>query len=204
MTMMKFFHCPGSCSLASLIALEEAGAQFEKVIVNLGAGEQTKPEYLAVNPKGKVPALATDRGALTENPAIMTYIAQSFPKAKLAPLEAPYDFARMQSFNAFIASTLQPSLGPLGRPQRYSDDVAAHDSMKRKAIENATHYLGLIEDELFKGPYVLGAEYSVADGYLFVFSDLIARLNLDAKRFSKLLEHRELVGSRPAVRKALG
>ena len=201
--MIKIFHCPGSCSLASLIALEESGAPFEKVIVNLGAGEQTKPEYLAINPKGKVPALATDRGVLTENPAIMAFIAQSFPNAKLAPLNDPFAFARMQSFNAFIASSLQPSTGPLVRPQRYSDDVAAHDSLKRKALENAVLYLGIIEDELFKGPYVLGDEYSAADGYLFVFSELIVRLKLDAKRFPKILEHRERVGSRPAVKRAL-
>jgi glutathione S-transferase len=109
----------------------------------------------------------------------------------------------VQSFNAFVASTLQPSTGPLGRPERYSDDAAAHPSLKSKALENAVHYLGMIEDGLFKGPYVIGDQYTVADGYLFTFSQLVTRMNLDAKRFAKILGHQERVGARPAVKRAL-
>ena len=83
--MLKLFHTPGTCALASLIALEEAGAGFEKVRVNFKTDDQKKPEFLAVNPKGRVPALVTDQGVLTETPAILTFIAQEFPDAGLAP-----------------------------------------------------------------------------------------------------------------------
>ncbi|MFM9981822.1 MAG: glutathione S-transferase N-terminal domain-containing protein, partial [Burkholderiales bacterium] len=81
MTMLKLFYSPGACSLASHIALEEAGAPYELMRLNFKADDQRKPEYLKVNPKGRVPALVTDRGTLTESPAILAYIAQTFPAA---------------------------------------------------------------------------------------------------------------------------
>lgn len=202
--MLKLFHCPGVCSLASLIALEEAGAPFETIIVNLKAGEQHAPEYRAINPKGRVPALATDRGILTENPAIMTYIAMTFPQAQLAPLDDPYELARMQSFNAFIASSLQPAAGPIGQPQRYSDDPAVQAVLKPKALENIASYFDLIEAELLIGPWVLGDRFSVSDGYLFTFSEVISLLNLDETRYPRILDHRKRMLERPAVKKALG
>jgi glutathione S-transferase len=83
--MLKLFHAWGSCSLASAIALEEAGAPHELVIMDTKAGDQRKPDYLAINPKARVPALATDRGVLTETPAILAWIAQAWPAAQLAP-----------------------------------------------------------------------------------------------------------------------
>ena len=83
--MLKLFYAPNTCALASHIALEEAGADYQTVRLDFRADEQRKPEYLAINPKGRVPALATDRGILTETPAILAFVAQSFPQAKLAP-----------------------------------------------------------------------------------------------------------------------
>ena len=88
--MLKFYFSPNSCALASHIALEQAGAAYEAVKVDFSANEQRKPEYLKLNPKGRVPALVTERGILTETPAILVFIAQSYPKAKLAPLDDPF------------------------------------------------------------------------------------------------------------------
>src|SRR6187399_2423184 len=99
--MMKFFFGPHSCALASHIALEEAGADYEAVRLDLKAGDQRKPEYLKVNPKGRVPALVTDRGVLTENPAILAYVAQAYPDARLAPLDDPWAFGQAQAFNSY-------------------------------------------------------------------------------------------------------
>lgn len=201
---IRLFHCPGVCSLASLIALEESGAPFETIIVDLHTGEQNGAEYRAINPKGRVPALSVDDAILTENPAIMVYVAMRFPEAGLAPIDDPMAFARMQSFNAFLASSVQPALGPLGRPERYTDENSAFDGLKAKAIANVTGYFELIEDELFEGPFVLGERYSLADGYLFTFSELIQRLGMDAARFPKLLAHRARMIERPAVARAAG
>jgi glutathione S-transferase len=96
----------GTCALASHIALEEAGAEYSTMRVNFGAGEQRSPEYLAVNPKGRVPSLVTERGILTETPAMLAFIAQSFPKAGLAPLDDPFRFAEVQAFNSYLCSTV--------------------------------------------------------------------------------------------------
>lgn len=201
--MFKLFHCPGACSLAPLIALEEVGASYEVVIVNLGAGEQSRPEYLAVNPKAKVPALVTDRGVLTENPAILTFIAQSSPEAKLAPLDDPFDLARMQSFNGYIASTLHPAAGPIVRPFRFTDEEAAQAGVKSKGMENYSHALAAVEKDMLAGPWVLGDDYSVSDAYLFAFTGSIERFKLDKTQFPRLLEHRARMGARPAVQRAV-
>lgn len=101
--MLKLFYSPGACSLASHVALEEAGAAFETQRVDLREGAQRGPDYLALNPKGKVPALATDKGVLTENPAILGYVARSFPEAGLAPDDS-FAWSEVQAFNAFLAS----------------------------------------------------------------------------------------------------
>src|SRR5258705_4117765 len=102
--MFKLYYAPGTCALASHIALEEAGASYTAERLDFKNGQQTTPQYLAINPKGRVPALVTDRGTLTETPAILAYIAQSFPQAKLMP-DDPFVFAQAQSFNSCLCPT---------------------------------------------------------------------------------------------------
>src|SRR5580704_19743482 len=89
LTMMKLYYAAHTCALASHIALEDAGAEYSTVRINFATEEQRKPEYLAINPKARVPSLVTERGILTETPAMLAFIAQSFPKARLAPLDDP-------------------------------------------------------------------------------------------------------------------
>ena len=90
--MIKLFYASDTCSLASHIALEDAGAEYSITRISFANDEQRKPEYLAINPKGRAPALVTDEGVLTETPAILAFIAQSFPQARLAPLDDPFRF----------------------------------------------------------------------------------------------------------------
>src|SRR5688572_24619716 len=97
--MLTLFYQPGSASDVARIALEEAGADYRALRVDLSKNEQREPQYLAINPKGRVPALVTDEGVLTENVAILGWIAQAFPEARLAPDDA-FGFARVQAFNA--------------------------------------------------------------------------------------------------------
>lgn len=101
-----FYHSGGlSCSVATHIALEEAGADYTAVKMDLGAGDQRKPEFLKLNPKGRVPVLVTDKGVLTENVAILLFIAQVHPKARLAPND-PFKLAQLLAFNAYLSSTV--------------------------------------------------------------------------------------------------
>jgi glutathione S-transferase len=201
--MLKLFYALGSCSLASHIALEEAGADYELVALSTKAGDQRTPQYLAINPKGRVPALVTDRGVLTETPAILAYIAQRYPAAGLAPLDDPFAFAEAQAFNSYLCSTVHVAHAHKHRGYRWADDPAALAEMTRKVPEVEAACFQLIEDELFKGPWVMGEAYSVCDGYLFTLAGWLEGDGIDLRRFPRLNDHSQRMRERPAVRKVL-
>lgn len=201
--MLTLYFAPGSCALASLIALEESGLAYEARRLNLANGDQRQPEYLAINPKGRVPALVTDRGVITENIAIMTYIAQIAPAAKLAPLDDPFEFAEMQAFNSYIASTVHVNHSHKGRGYRWTDDAAAIETMKAKVPQTMAESFALIEEKLLKGPWVMGEQYTVADGYLFTTENWLPGDGVDRDGFAKVSAHYARMLERPAVQKAL-
>ena len=199
---MKFFWAPNTVALASHIALEEAGVSYEAVRLNFAELEQRKPDYLAVNPKGRVPALVTERGILTETPAILAFIAQDNPKMKLAPVGDAFAFAQMQAFNSYLCSTVHVNHAHKLRGARWSDDVAAHESMRQKVTRNMTDCAALIETSMLQGPWVMGANYSVADPYLYTVGQWLEGDGVDTAQFSKLLDHRKRMRDRPAVQRA--
>ena len=200
--MLKLFHSPGSCSLAALIALEEAGAAYEVVRTSTRDGDQRRPEYLAVNPKGRVPALVTEHGVLTENVAILSYVAQAWPEARLAPTD-PWGFAQAVSFNSYLASTVHVAHAHKHRGYRWADTEAAFEDMRRKVPQTIAECFRLIDTELLKGPWVLGEAYSVCDGYLFTLADWLEDDGVDPAQFPRVLEHRERVRARPSVQRIL-
>ncbi|MCA1489657.1 glutathione S-transferase family protein [Ensifer sp. NBAIM29] len=201
--MLKLYYTPATCSLASHIALEEVGVVYEAHRVDFSKAEQTKPEYLAVNPKGRVPALVTDRGTLTETPAILTYIAQSFPEAELAPLDDPFEFARLQSFLSYLCSTVHVAHAHARRGARWADDPAAQGAMKAKVPKNMADCFSLIESSMLSGPFVMGENYTIADPYLFTIAGWLEADGVDPAQFPRVLEHRNRMAERPAVAKAL-
>lgn len=201
--MLKLFYTPGTCSLASHIALEETGIDYSAVPVDFSMAEQTKPDYLAVNPKGRVPALVTDRGTITETPAILTYIAQSVPQAKLAPLDDAFEFARIQSFLSYLCSTVHVAHAHGRRGARWADDPTAHEAMRAKVASNMTDCFQLIETTMLAGPFVAGETYSIADPYLFTIAGWLEPDGVDPARFPKVLDHRNRMTQRPAVARVL-
>jgi glutathione S-transferase len=201
--VLKLFYAPGTCSLASHIALEEAGADYEARRVDFSTAEQTKPDYLAVNPKGRVPALLTDRGVITETPAILTYIAETHPAANLAPRGDAFAFAQLQSFMNYLCSTVHVAHAHGRRGARWADDPAAHEAMKAKVASNMAACFELIENKMFEGPFVLGETYSVADPYLFTIAGWLESDGVDPARFPKILDHRNRMTARPAVARVL-
>ncbi len=202
--MLTLYYAPGACSRASHIALREAGADFELRTVDFRNREQRSAAYLAnVNPKGRVPALATDRGILTETPAILAYVAQQYPAAKLAPLDEPFAFARLQAFNSYLCSTVHVAHAHLRRGERWADDPAAVEAMKRKAPDVMAACFRLIEDEMFTGPWVMGEAYSVADPYLFTITQWLAAYPIDVAGYPKIHAHLDRMLDRPAVSAAL-
>lgn len=200
---LKFYYAPNTCALASHIALVEAGADFESVRLDFGANDQRKPEYLALNPKGRVPALAVDGNILTETPAILAFVAQSFPKARLAPLDDPFAFARVQAFNSYLCSTVHVAHAHRMRGYRWADDPAAIAAMQKKAPAAVGECFALIERDMLAGPWVMGDAYTISDPYLFTLAQWMEADGLDTARFPKVLDHRRRMSDRPAVRRAL-
>jgi glutathione S-transferase len=201
--MLSLYYAPNTCALASHIALEEAGADYEPVFVDFAGGEQRKPDYLAINPKGRVPALVTDSGILTETPAILAFIAQSFPAARLAPIDDAFAFAEVQSFNSYLCSTVHVAHAHRLRGSRWADDEAAIEAMKRKVPQSVGNCFELIEHEMLAGPWVMGSDYTICDPYLFTIARWLEGDDVDIARFPKVQDHYRRMEARPAVQRAL-
>lgn len=201
--MLKLYYAAGTCALASHISLEEADAKFETVRLSFKTGDQRKPEYLAINPKGRVPALVTDQGILTETPALLVYIAQTFPKAGLAPLDNAFELARVQTFNSYLCSTVHIAHVHGMRGYRWADDPEALKEMKRKVPQSVGECFELIEREMFEGPWVMGTIYTICDPYLFTLAQFLEGDGVDPARFPKILDFRKRMAERPAVKRAL-
>jgi glutathione S-transferase len=201
--MLKLYYAAGTCALASHIALEEAGADFDTARIDFGRNEQRQPEYLAINPNGRVPVLATEHGVLTETPALLLYVAQLFPAARLAPLDDAFALARVQAFNSYLCSTVHVAHAHRMRGYRWADDPAAIREMQRKAPQSVGECFDLIEREMFAGPWVMGAAYSICDAYLFTLAQFLEDDGVDPKRFPKVLDFRTRMVKRPAVARAL-
>jgi len=201
--VLKLFYAVGTCALASHIALEEAGAEYAAVRLEFRTNDQRKPEYLAINPKGRVPALVTDDGVLTETPAILAFVAQSFPSAGLAPTADPFAFACVQAFNSYLCSTVHVAHAHRMRGYRWADDPAAIEEMRRKAPSAVGECFDLIERKMIKGPWVMGEAYTVCDPYLFTLAQWLEADGVNPAQLPKIQDHRRRMSERPAVRKAL-
>jgi glutathione S-transferase len=202
--MLKLYYAPGACSLASHITLEDAKAPYSIQRVNTKDGEQRSAEYLKINPKGRVPALATDKGVLTENPVIMGYIARTFPQAKLAPVD-DFAFAEMQAFNVFLTSSVHVAFAHIYRPGRYADGDDAAAAMALKSKASIDEYFKMIDGKLSdRRPFVHGEQYTFSDSYLLVFSRWLDRRGIGwGDRYEHVAAHRKRMEARPAVQKVL-
>ena len=201
--MMKLYYAVHTCALASHIALEDAGAEYSTVRINFATEEQRKPEYLAINPKARVPSLVTESGILTETPAMLAFIAQSFPKARLAPLDDPFAFAEVQAFNSYLCATLHVAHAHRMRGYRWADDPAAIEAMKRKVPDSVAACYELIESKMLRGPWVMGDAYTICDPYLFTVAQWMEGDSIDPARFPKVRDHRQRMSERAAVRKVV-
>lgn len=201
--MLRLYYAPGTCALATHIALEEAGAPYEAVPVDFRSQSQRSPEYLAINPKGRVPALATESGTLSETPALLCFVAQRFPAAELAPLADPFALAQVQEFNSYLCSTVHVAHAHRMRGTRWADGADAIEAMKRKAPSNVTECMELIEHKLLQGPWVMGDRYTICDPYLFTIGSWIEGDGVDTTKVPRVMQHRARMLARPAVQKAL-
>jgi len=196
---MKLYFSPGACSLSPNIVLREAGANFELVRVDLKAHKTEKgDDFTQINPKGYVPALQLDDGrVLTEGVAIVQYIADTFPNAKLAPIAGTFERAQLQEQLNFIATELHKAFSPL-----FSPDTS--DAGRAAAVKKIESRLDIFEKTFADGrQYLLGNDFSVADAYLFTISTWAGHMKIDLKKWPKVAAFVERVGGRPKVQEAL-
>lgn len=195
---MKLYLSPGVCSLSPHIVLEELGLAHETEHVNLktkvtGSGAN----YLAVNPKGYVPALQLDSGeVLTEGPAIVQYLADLLPEKKLAPPNGSLARYQLQSWLNFISTELHKNFSPFFNP-------AAPDEMKALAKANIERRLGHINEQLEGRQHLMGDDFTVADAYLFTVLGWSRVIKLDLAPWAHVAAYLARVGARPAVQRAL-
>ena len=203
--MLKLYYAAHTCSLATHIVLEEVGADYSTVRVDFAQEQQKSPEFLKVNPKARVPALVTDRGILTETPAMLVYVAQSFPKSRLALMDDPFAFAHVQAFNSYLCSHLHVAHAHRMRGHRWvdADDTASIAAMQRKVPESVGGAFELIEREMLKGPWVMGEHYTICDPYLFTLAQWLEKDGVDPARVPRVADHRRRMSERPGVKKAI-
>lgn len=201
--MLTLYVGPHTCAMAAHILLEHAGAEYRAEMLNFGAQQQRSAEYLRINPKGRVPALATGRGILTETPAILLYIAQTHPQASLAPLDDPFELAQAQAFNSYLCATVHVAHAHRRRGARWADDEAAQEAMRRKVPQNMAECFDLIERDLLRGPWVMGERFSMCDPYLFTLGTWLEGDGVDIARFPRVAEHTARMAAMPAVQKVL-
>jgi glutathione S-transferase len=201
--MLKLYFERGTCSLASLIALLEAGLEFELIEVKFENNEQLSESYLKINPKARVPTLVTGEGYLTETPAILTYIAQQAQGSHLALPEKPFELAQINSFNSYLCSTVHVAHAHRMRGYRWADDPSSMADMQRKAPQAIGECFDLIERHMFRGPWVHGERYTISDPYLFTLARWMKSDGVDPQRFPKILVHFETMNARSAVASAM-
>lgn len=202
---LKLYYTFGTCALASHITLIEAGADYELHRISFKDEDQKKPEYLKLNPKGRVPALVTPEGVLTETPSLLAYIAQKFPAKNLALMNDPFAFARVQEFNSYLCSTVHINHAHRMRGSRWVDAGDEHSikAMQKKVPESVGGAFELIEKHMFKGPYVMGDHFTVCDPYLFTISQWLEGDGVDLTKLPRIAEFRARMNERPSVKRAL-
>jgi glutathione S-transferase len=194
---MKLYYLKGACSLATYICLIESGRRFDAFEVDRASRRATDGHELAsLSPKGYVPVLVLDDGqVLTENVAVLTYVAGLDPAKKLAPAGALGQVRLIEAI-AYVNSEVHKNVSPLFNPK-------TPDAYKTIIHENVQKRLGLVEKLLEKAPFLTGPDFSAADAYLWVVLSWSPRIGIDLSGFPRIQDFQKRVGERPSVKAAL-
>jgi glutathione S-transferase len=198
--MLVLYYAKGTSALASHILLEEVGADYILQEVPIADGAHREEAYLAINPKARVPALRTPEGVITENPAILTYVAATHPEAGMLP-DTPFARGRADALNAYLCATVHVAYAHLLRGARWADDDAARKAMQAKVPSNLADCAGLIERHFLEGPWALGETFTHCDAYLALVPRWLSGAGVDLASFPKLAAHWNALRDRPAVRR---
>ncbi|WGS19886.1 MULTISPECIES: glutathione S-transferase family protein [unclassified Bradyrhizobium] len=200
--MLTLYYCPGACSMAAHVALEEAGASFESVLVNLRKGEQHAEPFKKINPRGEVPVLKVGDEPITQCVAILAYIGRAFPEAELLPKDGVAE-ARCISMLSWISNSVDPQFRRMVRPERFVADQVAHGSVKDGAKEGYWRQCQEIDTLLSSQAWLGGNQYTVCDPYALVYYGWAAVFGLPVAELVSYTDHKERLLARPAVRRVL-
>jgi glutathione S-transferase len=201
--MLTLYYSSGACSLAPHIILEEIGAPFVAKQVAISEGEHQKPEYLAINPKGRVPALTDSAFVLTEGPAILSYLGHRFPEAGLLDLANVEAVGRTHELLNFFSSSVHIAFAQVWRASRFADGEAAREDVMANGRRAVEAYFAELDALVANGAWLVGGRYSIADPYLLVFYRWGTRIGLDMTAYSGWCRHKIAMLARPAVQSAL-
>jgi glutathione S-transferase len=196
------YYSPGACSLAPHIALEELGVPYEAVRISTAEGKQRSPEYLRINPRGRVPALAVDGKVLVENVAILSFLGGGFPGKGLWPAKT-WDQAQALSMMAWLADTVHPAFAHLYRPERYVEGPACIDAVKAAGRRSFGDCLAEIDRLVAGKKWAVGGRFSVLDGYLLVFYRWGSRNGFPVGELAHYTALMQRVLARPAVKRVM-
>lgn len=199
---MKLYYAPKTIAIAVAITLHEAGIEYDPIRLDFRNAEQTKAEYHKVNPKGRVPALVTDRGILTETGALLDYIADLAPEASLRPAN-PYEVAQVRAVMYYIASTMHVNHAHGARGTRWADQQSSIEDMKAKMVQTMTDSATFIENNVLTGPYILGDKICMADPYLFIACNWLEGDGVNVADFPKIQAFMAAMRARPSVERAV-
>jgi glutathione S-transferase len=199
--MLKLYYAPGACSTASHIGLEESGAKYDSQALSFAKSEQKTPEYLKINPRGRVPALVTDGGTIVENTAILDYVAATHAP-QLMPSD-PLQRARAISLMAWFSNNVHPSFTHISRPERFATDTNVFDHLKAVGRDNFHAAIKEIDGIIEGKQWILGDQFSVVDGYALVFYGWGKRIGLPVSELKNYTAWKERMLTRPAVKRVL-
>jgi glutathione S-transferase len=196
---MKLYYSPGACSQAPHIVLREANVAFDLVKTDIRAKKlEDGSSYLAINPKGAVPALQLEDGTvLTENAAILQYVGDLAPESGLFPRLGDFARYRVLEWLNYVSTELHKGFGPLWNP-------TAPDALKQAARELLAKKFDYVQEQLGDGPYLLGERFTLPDAYLFVILNWTRIHEIDLARWPGLTAYQQRVGQRPRVAETLG
>jgi len=205
MTDLKLFVAPNTCARVPTIALEQIGVPFETSLVRTAANQQNSPEFLKVNPKGKVPALLIDGDSLTENVAILSWLNAEYPEANLLPKTSdPLEKLNQTADIAFFSGTVHPTVTRIAMPIKFIPDAKrSFETVRPKGEEDMRKIMEMINARLENGTWWYGEEWSVVDGYLYWVWGRITGVGFDGSDFLNLRRHFDLSNDRPAVQRAM-
>ncbi len=200
--MLKFYYSDGSSALAAHILLHEVGAAHEAIAVSIAKGEHQSPAFLRSNPKGRIPVLETPDGIITENPAILEFIAATDPSMTCLPKGA-FAQAQARSLCAYLCATVHVAFAHGKRGARWADAPASLKDMQHVAPSNLAASARFLESQLTLDPWALGQNYSYCDPYLYLVGRWCAMTSVTLDDFPKLKAHRDAMNIRPATKVAL-